>query len=539
MLDGCVPWPDELSQSYRRQGYWRGQPLGDLLQSACAQHADRVAVVSGDRQLTYAELASESRLMARRLASLGIRQLDRVVVQLPNVPEFATTVFALFQLGAIPVMALPGHRKHEVAHLCSHSGAVALVVLDEHRGCNYRQLADEIRREVPTIRQVLIANDEHDQVTGEISFPVVDPSEPALFLLSGGTTGLPKLIPRTHDDYAYNMRATAHALQVTAESVYLAVNPVAHNSALGCPGLLGTLLAGGKVVLTSTARPAELFTLIREEGVTFTTLVPATVRLWIEHALRTPVDLFGVHLQIGSSKLTPVQAEEARKYLGCTLSQWFGVGEGLLTHTRLDDPDEVILNTEGRPLADDDEIRVVDEAGRVLPDNADGELQARGPYTIRGYYNAAEQHLNSFTADGFFRTGDLVRRRPDGNIVVVGRLKDVINRAGDKVPAEDVEEQLLAHPAVRDAAVVGIEDAVLGERTVAFVVLCDDSLALSSLKGFLRERGLATYKVPDKIVSVAELPRTPVGKADKVALRASATRRVPGPELGTQQGSDL
>ncbi|GAA0583849.1 AMP-binding protein [Kribbella sandramycini] len=524
MLEGCVPWPDDVAEQYRRQGYWQGRSLGDLLVDACATYAGKTAVVCGDERLTYAEVAARADQAARHFAQLGIRPLDRVVVQLPNVPEFAAVVFALFRLGAIPVMALPGHRKHELVHLCGHSGARALVVLSEFRGFDYRELGREVQQHVAGLEQLVIA-DELDAAAPAIEYPVVDPSEPALFLLSGGTTGLPKLIPRTHDDYAYNLRASAEALRVDGDSTYLAVNPVAHNSALGCPGLFGTMLAGGKVVLTSTPRPAEQLALIAAEGVTFTTLVPATVRLWIDHAQRTPVDLAGVHLQIGSSKLTPGQAEEARKFLNCDLSQWFGIGEGLLTYTRLDDPDEVTLNTEGRAMAADDEIRVADEHGQEVGDGVDGELLTRGPYTIRGYYRAEQQNAAAFTPDGFFRTGDLVRRGPDGNIVVVGRLKDVINRAGDKVPAEDVEEQLVAHPGVRDAAVIGVEDAVLGERTYAFVVLRDDSTSLPALKAFLRERGLATYKIPDKLVPVAELPRTPVGKADKVALRALVADR--------------
>ncbi|WP_410610193.1 (2,3-dihydroxybenzoyl)adenylate synthase [Amycolatopsis sp. lyj-109] len=527
MLEGCVSWPDELAEQYRRQGYWQGRSLGELLEAACAEHATKVAVVYGEQRLTYADLATRSDLVARQFVARGIGPLDRVVVQLPNVPEFATVVFALFRLGAIPVLALPGHRKHELVHLASQSGAVALIVMSEFRGFDYRQLAQEVQQDVPGVEQVLIANELADSAP-ETRYSQVDPSEPAFFLLSGGTTGRPKLIPRTHNDYAYNMLATVDALRVDSTSTYLAVNPVAHNAALGCPGLFGTLLVGGKVVLAPTSRLAELIGLIRAEQVTLTTLVPGTVRLWIDYAQRTPVDLSGVHLQIGSSKLTPAQAEEARKFLNCDLSQWFGVGEGLLTYTRLDDPDEVRFNTEGRPMAPDDEIRVVDDAGHDVPDNVEGELLARGPYTIRGYYRAEQENADSFTSDGFFRTGDLVRRRSDGNIVVVGRLKDVINRSGDKVPVEEVEEQLMAHPGVRDAAVVGVEDPVLGERTYAFVVLRDESVELQALKVFLRGRGLATYKIPDKLVSVSELPRTPVGKADKVALRALAALTPPG-----------
>ncbi|MCS0639061.1 AMP-binding protein [Streptomyces sp. LP05-1] len=534
MLEGCVPWPDDLAERYRRAGYWLGRPLGELLAESCAAHADRVALVHGSTRLTYRQVEQEARRLAGGLLGLGVRPLDRVVVQLPNTPEFVVMVFALFLVGAVPVLALPGHRKHEIVHLCAHSGAVAYVVRDEHRGYDYRELAREVTAEVPGVRQVLVAGDAAEFTsldavraggTEHTGLPRVDPAEPALFLLSGGTTGLPKLIPRTHDDYAYNMRACAEALGVDGTGVYLAVNPVAHNAALGCPGVLGTLLVGGRAVLAGGVRPDEAFELIRREGVTLTTLVPPLVRMWVEAALRAGTELPGLLLQVGSSKFNPSEAERARKALGCRLSQWFGVGEGLLTYTRLTDPDEVVLNTEGRPLADEDEIRIADESGAALPDGREGELLVRGPYTIRGYYRAPGQNAGSFTGNGFFRTGDLAVRRPDGNLVITGRLKDVINRVGDKVPAEEVERALLAHPEVRDAAVVGVADPVLGERCHAFVVVRENGPQAPALKAFLRAGGLATYKIPDRIVLVDALPQTAVGKVDKGALRASVAPR--------------
>ncbi|MEU7073252.1 hypothetical protein AB0B30_16115 [Streptomyces narbonensis] len=145
-------------------------------------------------------------------------------------------------------------------------------------------------------------------------------------------------------------------------------------------------------------------------------------------------------------------------------------------------------------------------------------MQARGPYTIRGYYQP--ENARSFTLDGFFRTGDLVRRRPAGNIVIVGRNKDVINRAGEKVSAEEVERQLRTHPAVQDAAVTGVADTVLGERTYAFVILNEAAVRPSAMKEFPGGRGLAAYKIPDRLISMPQLPRTPMGKVDKKALRA-------------------
>ncbi|ARX87041.1 MULTISPECIES: (2,3-dihydroxybenzoyl)adenylate synthase [Streptomyces] len=524
MLEGCVPWPGELAEHYRRQGYWQGRPLGELLHEACAEHGDRVAVVCGDRRMTYAELSAASSELAGGFLDRGIGPLDRVVVQLPNITEFVVVMFALFRIGAIPVLALPGHRRNEILHLTGHSQAVAYVVVDRAGDFDYRDLAREVVAARPHIREVFVAGDAAEftaldsAVSDNRAFPRVDPSEPALFLLSGGTTGLPKLIPRTHDDYAYNMRATAEAMGVGRDDVYLAVNPAAHNAALGCPGVIGTILVGGRSVLTSSVRPDHVFDLISRENVTISTVVPPVLRLWMDAAQKSGADLSGVTLQVGSSKVDPTQADQAIKLLNCTLSQWFGIGEGLLTHTRLDDPREVVINSEGRPLCPDDEVMVVDTEGRPVPAGVEGELVTRGPYTIRGYYRAEEKNAEAFTADSFFRTGDLAKIRADGNIVVVGRLKDIINRSGEKVPAEEVEEYLLAHPAVADAALVGVADQKLGERSYAFVVLRED-VKPPQLKAHLRECGLATYKIPDKLIALDKLPLTPVGKIDKGALR--------------------
>ncbi|MCI4061481.1 AMP-binding protein [Micromonospora sp. R77] len=478
--------------------------------------------------MTYGELSQRADRLAGGLLRLGIRPLDRVVVQLPNIPEIVVVVFALLRAGAIPVLALPGHRRTEISHVADHSGAVAYIVKDRFGGFDFRQLA----REVSFIPHVLVSGDAEEFTAlesvsiGGAALPRVDAADPALFLLSGGTTGQPKLIPRTHDDYGYVMRATAEAVHADEEFTYLAVNPVAHQAALACPGVFGTLLVGGKAVLTSSVRPDEVFPLIRREGVTFTTVVPSVLRLWVDSG-RADGDLSQLIIQVGSAPLDPGLARRAGDILGCRIMRWYGISEGLLTHTRFNDPEDVAVSTDGRPMTPHDEVRIVDRLGAPVPDGHIGEMQARGPYTIRGYFRAREENTRSFTPDGFFRTGDLVRRSDDGNITIMGRAKDVINRAGEKVSAEEVESQLRTHPAVRDAAVVGVADRLLGERTYAFLVVGDDDVRAPAVKEYLIGRGLATYKIPDRVVRVDELPRTPMGKVDKKALRSLAanTRR--------------
>lgn len=534
MLDGFVPWPPDVADRYRRAGYWKGSSLRQLLTESAGRYPDKVAAVDVTRRISYTELVDEADRIASGLLDLGVGRHDRVVLHLPNVIEFLSTMLGLFSIGAIPVMALPGHRRDEILHLARASDAVAYVGPDRFQGFDYRTLAREVRRDAPGLRHVVIAGEAAEFTplseiarSGVRELPPVDASEVALLLLSGGTTGVPKLIPRTHDDYAYNIFACARAVEFDDRGVYLAANPVPHNAALGCPGALGALLVGGKAVLAANPSPDHVFPLIKQEGVTLTTLVPALALLWAEAAQSTPVDMTGMIIQVGSSKFGPAAADRVNTSLGCRIMNVFGIGEGLITHTRLDDPAHIVFGTEGKPLSPDDEIRIVDADDRDVAIGEVGELLTRGPYTIRGYFAAPEHNRRAFTADGFYRTGDLAQMTADGNIIIEGRLKDIIHHMGEKVSAEEVEGHVLTHPLIRDAAVVGVPDDELDERLCLFVVPGSDvdtvttPISLRTVREHIRDRGLASYKLPDELIVVLDLPRTPVGKIDKNSLRAS------------------
>ncbi len=533
MLDGFVPWPPEFADRYRRAGYWNGVSLRQLLADSAGSRPDKIAAVDVQRRVTYRELLAEADRIASGLLDLGVGARDRVVVHLPNRIDFLTTVIALFGIGAIPVLALPGHRREEILHLTRASGAVAYVGPDRLQGFDFRALARDVRREASSLRHVVIAGDAEEftplselALSAERELPPVDASEVALLLLSGGTTGVPKLIPRTHDDYAYNIRACAEVVEFDDSGVYLAANPVPHNAALGCPGALGALLLGGKAVLAANPSPDHVFPLIQREGVTLTTLVPALALLWADSVAAKPVDMSRMTIQVGSSKFGPAAADRVSKNLGCRIMNVYGIGEGLITHTRIGDPPEVVFGTEGRPVCPDDEIKIVDADDREVRPDVTGELLTRGPYTIRGYFAAPEVNRRSFTADGFYRSGDLARMTGDGNVVIEGRLKDIIHHLGEKVSAEEVEGHVLTHPLVRDTAVIGVPDDELDERLCVFVVLGSGASAstpditLRTLREHIRQRGLASYKFPDELIVVPDLPRTPVGKIDKQALKA-------------------
>lgn len=540
MLEGCIDWPVDFAARYRKLGYWRDKTLGELLSDRARVTPTRLAVVDGEYRWTYRELDERADRLAAGLRRRGIAPQQRVLVQLPNIAEFLCLCFALFRIGAIPVLALPAHRKTEIVRLAQMSESVAYVIADTHMGFDYRVLARTVYEQTPSLQHVFVAGDAQEFVSlSEVDaapeiLPDPDPHEVAVLLLSGGTTGLPKLIPRTHDDYIYNAGASAEVAGMNADTRYLVTLPIAHNFALASPGALGTLYAGGAVVFCKDPSPDVAFPLIEKEKITVTALVPPLVLLWLEAAEWDTTDLNSLQwLQVGGARLKAETAAQIRPVLGCGLQQVYGMAEGLLNFTRLDDPESVVFNTQGRPIAADDEVRIVDTNGIVVAEGTTGELLVRGPYTIRGYYCADQYNQLAFTADGFYRSGDLVRRLPGGHLVVEGRCKDVINRGGDKIPVEEVENYLLAHPAVHDVAIVGIPDETLGERSCACIVTRDAAPSLAELTAYLRRSGLAAFKLPDQLRVLNSFPRTGLGKVNKQAL-AKQVRTTTTTELRTE-----
>jgi 2,3-dihydroxybenzoate-AMP ligase len=526
MLEGCVSWPEEYAARYRELGLWRGELLGDIARELATPDPERIALVEGAQRITYAQLDDRAQRLACALEELGLRTSDRVVVGLSNSVAFVELTLALFRLGALPVFALPAHRRFELEHLCRRTRARALVVPDRQRAYDFREMAAEIQRAVPELEHVLVAGEpgpfralaDLDATPRPLPAPRSD--DVAFFLLSGGTTGMPKLIPRTHDDYAYQLRITADVVGANSSAAYLAALPVAHNAALGCPGLLGTLHAGGRVVLAQSPSPDEIFPLVEREQPTLTTLMPTFLRMWSETAAAFGADLSGLHVEVGGAPLDPEAARAAQVALGCTVTHWFGMAEGVLCCTRTADGIDAAARGQGTPISPHDELLVVDLDDRAVAAGQEGELLVRGPMTLRGYYDEEEYNRTAFTSDGFLRTGDLVVLSATGELAVTGRIKDVINRAGEKISTGEVEEHIRTHPAIQDAALVGVADAAVGERSHAFVVAEDRTLDLSELRRHLVARGLAAYKLPDRLETVGELPRTSLGKLDKKALRA-------------------
>lgn len=532
---GFVPFPTDRAEAYRQAGHWTGDALDSILRDAARRWPQRTAIVDADRRYTFAELDAVADRVAAGIAALGVVPGDRMLLQLPNTCHFAVALFGLLRAGVVPVMCLPGHRLAEMGHFAEVSGAVGMVIADSTRTFDYREMATHLVAEHADLQHVIVDGPAGDFLSWssltDREWPAlpsrepVDPSLPALLLVSGGTTGLPKLIARTHDDYVYNARACAQACEMTENDTYLVVLPAGHNFPLACPGLLGSMTVGATTVFTTDPSPEACFALIEQHKVTVTGLVNALAKVWTQACEWEPVLPTSLRwVQVGGSRMSPEEAEYILDGLTPGLSQIFGMAEGMLNFTYVGDPRDVVLHTQGRPMTPMDEMRVVDSDGVEVPPGAEGELLVRGPYTLNGYYRADDANARSFTPDGFYRSGDRVRIFADGPragyVEVVGRIKDVIHRGGETVSATDLEDHLHTHPKIVFAAAVPLPDEFLSEKICAAVVFSGAPISLGELNAYLDSRGVSTHSRPDVLVPLPSLPKTAVGKVDKPQLIA-------------------
>lgn len=533
------PWPKNRTQHYITQGYWINEPLTHILSQRCASDPKATALICGDRQLSYQALDDLSTHLAHRISAQGIGKGDTALVQLPNTAEFYIVFFALLKIGVVPLNALYSHRQHELRSFCQQIKPQLLIVSATHEVFKDDDFINELHATDLSPQLVLTLNDAantaskyrletwiaaSDMVDADDAHPVLYSPTPAdevaFFQLSGGSTGTPKLIPRTHNDYYYSVRASADICRLDTDTRLLCALPAPHNFMMSSPGALGVLYAGGTVVMAPDPEPLKCFSIIARYGVTMASLVPSAVVAWIEQAPKHAAQLKTLQLiQVGGANFSETLARKVPIVFGCALQQVFGMAEGLVNYTRLDDADEQIFTSQGRPISPDDEVMIVDEQGNPVPEGEVGMLTTRGPYTFCGYYQSPEHNANAFDKNGYYASGDLVQRTPEGNLRVVGRVKDQINRGGEKIASEEIENLILAHPDVLNAALIAITDPRLGEKSCLYIISRDPNIKASTLRRYLLNTGIAQYKIPDRFKFIESMPLTAVGKTDKKALR--------------------
>lgn len=538
-----VGYPDSLAERYRASGSWSSESTGRRFHDVAVRFPDRPAVISAEGSMTYAELDRRTDAIAAGLIQLGFARLEPVLFQLTNRLDTVLAWYGCVKAGLVPVATLAAHRLHEISHVGRTVGAV-LHIVEAGGSFDLVRFALDHAADSETVRRVVTVGGDGVDVLdladigrgiepsrARAAVEAIDatthPHDVVAFQLSGGTTGAPKVIPRIHAEYWNNALLYAQRLEWTADSRVAHLIPIVHNAGIAC-GLHASHSVGACLVL-ATADIDSAFDLMERAEATDVLIGHGHYQAVLDPRFdRVRGQLLRVVLS--GAKVSPAlmdRVDDGNSHWG---GQLFGMSEGLLTVTPVSSPRQARISTVGTPVSTDDEVRILDPGTETeVPDGEVGELCCRGPYTITGYFAAPDHNRVAFTSDGFYRTGDLASISiVDGTryVTIEGRIKDLINRGGEKINAEELELLLLEHPGISDAAVVAMPDPRLGERTCAYLVAAGKSLTLANIQDHLTRLGVAKFKWPERIEWLDALPRTNVNKIDKKHLRVDIAAKL-------------
>ncbi len=542
LLEGVVPYPPEDVQRYNHFRWWYGLPLGDVLDRAADVLPDKEAFVDDQTRLSFAQARDMADRLALGLVEAGIKPLDRVLVQLPNWNEFVYVYFGLQKLGAIPVVLIDRYRQFEIEHLGRLSGATAWIGPVEYKKTDYRPIIQDVLAAALDLQTAITVR---GQVEGWLSLDRLmarepsptdgerlaalrpDPMQVAHMGPTGGTTGAPKIVPRTHNSLITGFDFCSKAWQLHCEDVTLLPGPIGHDLTYS-KGFIGSILSMAKVVFSDSTANKDLFQTIEREKVTSLVLVPTLAQRMVQFEDLDRYDLSSLtkmHSAGGASH--PDLVREVTRKLNMKFYNGYGSTEGITTITRPYDDVDTACRSVGKPTCPYDTYKVIDPQENELAPNQEGELVLKGPGVFTGYYRSPEENHKAFTAGGFFKTGDLARIDERGYITLTGRFKEMINRGGESISATEIERLISEHPQVAAVAVIPMPDPDLGERACAYIEPAQEArLSFQEIISFLKSRKASVLQLPERIEFIEAMPYTQAQKLNKKALVQDIKRKL-------------
>jgi 2,3-dihydroxybenzoate-AMP ligase len=537
-IPGVIYQSPERLQHYVSAGVLTDETLVSAFREAVRRFPDRTALSEVGWSCTYRELDVITDKAASAFMRLALAPRDRVIFQLPNSKELVIAFLGCLKAGLIPICTLAAHRQIEIGYLGKHAQARAHIVQAGDPKFDYVAFAKEMRVQIPSLAVTIVTKagasdldgstpslthiieaEDADESARRVAAVTHDPFQVALFQLSGGTTDVPKIIPRFHNEYLYTLRTVARFHGLDETIVAYTPNPMMHNAPMSCCWGLA-LFFGGEIAISAGLEPAAVGPLLETRSPNWFILPPVVLlRLkeagWLERISFTHAKGFAVTSGV----------ERFSSFVGGAPA-WamFGMTEGLLAFCNASDSIEARHETVGRPASPYDEVRILRPGSEEeVGDDEVGELAVRGPCTIAGYFDAAERNSVAFTPDGFYRSGDLMRTRVIAGrryLIFEGRLKDVVSRGGEKINCEEVERVAVNHPSIAAIAIVAMPDRAYGERACAFVIpTTGNTISVAELGKYLEQKGLAKFKWPERIELVSDFPLTSSGKLSKPKLR--------------------
>jgi pyochelin biosynthesis protein PchD len=531
MIDGVVYTPPEQARRYFEKKLWIDLTVGEALRRTAARVPDRIAFAAEEGELTFRQLDEQSDRLGGALLAMGVQPGERAMFQMGTVLETVVALSACYKAGIIPVCSVPQYREIEIGQLARLSGASLYFVQSDFSAFDLVGFARGMQDKVPSLKRLVVArgkNDELKRLIDSISLHDArsclyrikqNPEDCFVFQLSGGSTGVPKIIPRFHAEYLAHCDAWNRMHGMDEHSVAIWSLPIVHNAGQ-IFGYMGAIHWGRTTVLTSRIDIAHLLGMIEKYRVTNAMSIGPIAPMLLAYKDLAKHDLSSLRYFVAFSRADAIEA-----HLRVKAANLYGITEGLVLISHPDDPPQARHRTQGRVGYTGEEIRILKPGTEEEAKEGEvGELCFRGPSSLRGYYNAPAQTRETLTSEGFVRTGDLAKaHRIEGRLYYSfeGRLKDNINRGGEKFGTEEVENLIRSHPAVADAAVVAMPDELLIERACAFLVRRGGMQApdVKALGSFLGSKGLAKFKFPERIELVDAFPVTRVGKLDKAELR--------------------
>ena len=544
-LEGWVPYREEDVEKYNRLRWWAGRTFGDLIDRAADIYPDKEALVEYDRRYSFSQVREKVDRLSVSLLGLNIRPLERVMVQLPNWSEFVIVYFALQKIGAIPILLIPRYREYEISHIARLTEARVWILPREEGKVDYLPVVQKVLQENPGIKRVIFARGEATEIGLSLETLIKDgslgtenlqrlarrrpdPIEVAHMGPTGGTTGIPKMVPRTHNDYLCRVEYVSRAWELGSSDTLLIVAPITHDLTFSI-GLCSILFNFGRTVMLDATDAESICRTIEAEKITAVPWTPTLAHRVIHYERLQDFDLGSLKkMYCGGGISSPDFVREISDRLECHVLNGYGGTEGMSTLPGMHYSLERKCRTVGKPTCPYDTYRIVDPQGRECPANTPGELTVKGPGLFTGYYRAPDENSRVFDREGFFRTGDEAMVDEVGDIVLTGRIKDIIVRGGENISPVEMENLIMAHPDVVAAAVVGMPDPIMGERACAYIQARQDvGIDLEEINAFLKDRGASVLQCPERVESVDAMPVTGAkGLIDKKVLQEDIKKKI-------------
>jgi len=537
-LEGFIPYKEEDVEKYNKYRWWAGVTFGDILDRAADIHPEKEAFIDSNTRLTYGEAREKTNKLALSFMDIGIKAKDRVLVQLPNWNEFVFAYFALQKIGAITVLLIDRYRQFEVNHLIKLSGATSWIVPYKYKKYDFVPIIEDVRKENPNMERVITVRGGVDKpgyyeleklidqmaLTGENLAKLADARPCSMQVAhmgpTGGTTGLPKIVPRTHNSLITGIEYCSLSWDQSITDINMIAGPIGHDLSFS-KAFVGSIITMGTIVLLDSTENADICGTIEKEKVTSIIWVPTLAQRMLQYEDLDKYDLSSLekmHSAGGASHPDLVRAVTER--LNMKFYNGYGGTEGPTTITRTLDSLETICTTVGRPTCPYDTYKVVDPAGNTLAVNQQGELVIKGPGVFTGYYNNPEENAVVFTKDGFFRTGDVAKISEKGYITLTGRIKEMINRGGESISATEIEKLITRNPDVAAVAVIAMPDPLMGERVCAYIQpMAGAQLTFEGIVDFLKAQKASVIQLPERIEFIDAIPLTAAEKINKTALK--------------------